>query len=138
MRYIYKSLHLTQALAPTTLYHLHQLGGSAANGELPCLLDLGLEDNLVAIPPHLSDERLARHDSACEADLDVLESTEPIIRLASLQVEFVWGHSPLVDGLASNAKEAQTVQDRGLEAAHLCEARVDVQRAIPALATGLT
>ena len=39
------------------------------------------------------------------------------------------GYIPLVDGLAGEAKAAETVEDGGLEAADLGERRVDVKRA---------
>ena len=90
-----------------------ELGAAARDGELARLLDLGLEDDLVAgLLPHLGDEGLARQHGAGEADLDAPEGTEP-----------------LVHGLGRHAHEAQPVQDRLLEAAHLGEARVDVERA---------
>lgn len=55
----------------------HELSRSACDGKLPCLLDLGLERDPVAVPPHLSDESLAWDDRARKAYLYVLEGAEP-------------------------------------------------------------
>jgi hypothetical protein len=54
----------------------HELGRSTGNGQLARLLNLGLESDLVAVAPHLGDERLAGDDRAGEAHLDVLEGAE--------------------------------------------------------------
>lgn len=58
-------------------HSLNELSGSTGNGKLARLLDLGLEDDLVALPPHLGDDGLARDDGASEANLDVLKCAEP-------------------------------------------------------------
>lgn len=89
-----------------------KLGSSAGDGQLASLLDLGLEDHLVALAPHLSDEGLAGDDNTGEADLDVLEGAET-----------------LVHGLSGDAERAETVEDGGLETTHLGEAGIDVERA---------
>lgn len=93
--------------------HSVQLRRGTTNGQLARLLDFGLENDLVALLPHLGHEGLAGHDDAGEADLDVLD-------LAKL----------LVDGLARDSKEAETVQDGLGKAAHLGELRVDVERVV--------
>src|SRR3569833_2643141 len=67
-----------------------QLGGGTADGQLARLLDLGLEDDAVALLPHLGHERLAGEHGAGEAHLDVLEAADL-----------------LVDGLAGDAEEAE-------------------------------
>lgn len=54
----------------------HELGRSTGNGQLARLLNLGLESDLVAVAPHLGDERLTGDDRAGEAHLDVLEGAE--------------------------------------------------------------
>ena len=61
----------------TRASHLEQLRRSAANGRLARLLDLGLEDDLLALLPHLRHKRLAGVNGAGEADLDVLDGAEP-------------------------------------------------------------
>jgi hypothetical protein len=86
--------------------------GSTGDGGLASLLNLGLEDDLVALAPHLSDNGLARDNNTGEADLDVLESTEA-----------------LVDGLSGNAEAAKAVENGGLEAANLGKLGIDVERA---------
>lgn len=94
--------------------HLSKISSGTANGKLTGLLDLGLEDNLlVTLLPHLGDERLAGVHGTSEADLDVLKGTEL-----------------LVDRLAGNAERAETVQDGHLEASHLGELGVDVERVV--------
>lgn len=55
-----------------------ELGGGTGNGRLASLLDLGGEDDLVALLPHLGDDGLARVDSTGEADLDVLDGAESV------------------------------------------------------------
>ena len=57
---------------------VQQLSSRASNGQLARLLHLGLEGDLVAVPPHLSHEGLARDDNASEANLDVLEGAESV------------------------------------------------------------
>lgn len=99
-------LELALAISP-------ELGSGASNGGLACLLDLGLEDDLVAFSPHLSDNGLAGNDDTSEADLDVLEGTEF-----------------LIDGLSGNAKGAKAVENGGLETTDLGKGRVDVERAM--------
>lgn len=39
------------------------------------------------------------------------------------------GDVRVVDGLSGEAKKAETVEDRGLEATHLCKTGVNVKRA---------
>lgn len=88
-----------------------QLGASACNAELTSLLHLGLEDDHIALLPHLGHQRLAGDHNTCKADLDVLElAVSPHNRLAG------------------NTERAQTVKDGLLEAADLAELGVDVQR----------
>lgn len=99
-------LELALAISP-------ELGSGTSNGGLACLLDLGLEDDLVAFSPHLSDDGLAGNDDTSEADLNVLEGTES-----------------LIDGLSGNAKGAKAVENGGLEATDLGKGRVDVKRAM--------
>lgn len=90
----------------------NQLSSGASNSRLASLLDLALEEDLLALLPHLGDDGLAGEDGASEADLDVLEG--------AVLVE---------DGLSGNTEGAEAVEDGGLEAAHLGEGRVDVERA---------
>lgn len=92
------------------LFPLKQLSRRATNRQLARLLDLGLENHLVPILPHLGHQGLAGKHGTSEPDLDVLE-------LAKL----------LIDGLAGNTKEAQAVKDGHLEPAHLCEGGINVQ-----------
>lgn len=54
----------------------HQLHRRRRERELACLLDLGLEDDLIALLPHLRNKRLAGDDRTSEADLDVAEGTK--------------------------------------------------------------
>lgn len=91
---------------------IEQLDGSPTNSQLASLLDLGLEDDLAALAPHLGDEDLARFHGASEADLDVLVRAKR-----------------LVDGLAGDAKGGEAVENRFLEAAHLGEGGVNVKGA---------
>lgn len=91
---------------------LNKLCGGTGNSRLASLLDLALEDDLVAVTPHLGDEGLAGNDGTSEANLDVLD-----------------GAVLIIDGLAGNTKAAKAVENGGLEAAHLGERGVDVERA---------
>lgn len=63
-------LHLALVVA-------NQLSRTTADGGLASLLDLALEEDLVALLPRLSDDGLARVDGAGKADLDVLEGAVP-------------------------------------------------------------
>jgi hypothetical protein len=89
-----------------------ELSSSTGNSGLASLLDLGLEDDLVALAPHLSDNCLTRDDNTSEADLDVLERTEA-----------------LVDSLSGNTEAAEAVENGGLEATNLGKLGIDVERA---------
>lgn len=55
-----------------------ELSGGTGNRRLARLLDLGGEDDLVALLPHLGDDGLAGVDGAGEADLDVFDGAEPV------------------------------------------------------------
>lgn len=92
---------------------LDELSGGASNSRLASLLDLALEDDLVALLPHLGDDGLAGDDGASEAHLDVLDGAELV-----------------VDGLAGDTEGAEAVQDGSLEATHLGKRGVHVQRVV--------
>jgi hypothetical protein len=104
----------------------HQLHRRRRERKLARLLDLGLEDDFVALLPHLRDERLARDDRACEADFDVAEGTESkrvVLVLAELFLEGEGRreNSLLIYGLSGYAEEAKAMQDGRFETAHLGE-----------------
>jgi hypothetical protein len=63
-------LHLALAI-------VNKFCSTAANGRLASLLDLGLEEDLVALLPGLGYNSLAWVDSAGETNLDVLEGAVP-------------------------------------------------------------
>ena len=111
----------------------HQLGGSSSNGHVTSLLDLCLEDNLVAFFPHLCDEGLARDDRASKTNLNVLEGTKPRQSESVLKkkqsISYLRGNSLLVNSLAGNTESAKTVQNRSLESSHLGEGGINMQRA---------
>lgn len=108
-----KHASLPQDSSDLSLRPLQQFSRGTADGQLASLLDLGLEDDLVAFLPHLSHERLPRVYGSSKADLYVLVRTEL-----------------LVHGLAGDAHEAQAVKNWYLEAAHLGKLRVDMERAV--------
>lgn len=92
---------------------IEQLDARATNSQLTSLLNLSLEDDLVAVAPHLRDEGLAGVNSTSKADLDVLK-----------------GAKGLVDGLAGDAEEAETVKNGALETAHLGKGGINVKGAV--------
>lgn len=55
----------------------HQFCCCANNCILACLFDLALEDDLVALAPHLRHNSLTGIDSSSEADLDILDRAIP-------------------------------------------------------------
>lgn len=88
-----------------------ELNTSAGDSRLASLNNSSLEDNDVALFPHLCSEGLAWQDDASEADLEVFEC-------AVL----------LVDVLARDAEGTKAVEDRSLETTHLAEVGVKVER----------
>ena len=135
--YIHAAFHASSICAHRSLQltALDQLGCCATDGQLARLLHFGLEDDLVAVLPHLGDERLAGVDGPGEPDFDVLERTVP--RLSALVLPSSIGTAIglgtdllLIDSLARKTEEAQTVQNRLLEPAHLGEAGIDMQRTV--------
>lgn len=82
-------IHVTSQLAhqiPSLHFALrfgNKLGSGSTDGQLASLLHLRLENDLVAVSPHLGHERLARQHGSCEADFDVLVGTEPGQTLAT-------------------------------------------------------
>lgn len=100
-----------------------QLGSSPRNGRLACVYHRGLEENHIALLPHLRPEGLARQHHTGEADLEVLEGT--------ICAEHM---------LARDTQRAEAVQNGGLKATHLAELGVNVQRvavAVEAVERGL-
>lgn len=124
--------------SPNLILHLAlgfwgKLNCGTTNGQLSSLLDLRLEDDLAALLPHLGHERLARQDGPCEADFDVLVGAKSgrTVRLGQMKaLQFAVVNSLFVNGLASNAHEAEAVQNWGLEAAHLREGGINMERAV--------
>jgi len=69
-----------------------------------------LENDLVALLPHLCPQCLPWKNNACKADLDALEGTESLVYV-----------------LSSDAHEAESVKDGSLEAADFGEFGVDME-----------
>lgn len=75
-----------------------------------------LEQDLITLAPHRRLEGLARVDSLCKTDLDVLEVVGIIV---AVSVE---------DMLTGNTERAQTMEDGDLKASDCCHLRVNVER----------
>src|SRR5690606_28713953 len=92
------------------LSSLKQLSTSSSDGKLASLNDLGLEDNLASLLPHLGSERLSRKDNTSKSNLDVFVGTKLLIEM-----------------LSRDTKRAEAVENRNLEASNLGELRVDME-----------
>lgn len=106
MRPVTQSDAVLSQLLPT----LHKFNCSRSNSRLPGLNNASLENDLIALLPHLRPERLPWKNNACEADLDVFE-----------------GSKRLVDVLSSDAHEAESMKDGDLEAADFGEFGVNME-----------
>lgn len=73
--------HFSSLVSELALITASKFRRRATNRQLARLLDLGLEGDLVAIPPHLGHERLAGEDGAGETNLDVLVRPKSVMIL---------------------------------------------------------
>ncbi len=113
--------HAHHALRPRRLHPRllpHQLRPSPSNTKLPRLHHPRLKHHHRPLLPHLRPQRLPRQHRPRKPDLDILE--QPIL---------------LHHMLTANPKEAQPMQDRHIEPAHLAKLRVHVQGVIVATET---